>query len=122
MGSGKLILHGNGYTSISPDGSNKLTRLSPWKIQPKGAPNIQNGNETAKTPGGSNSNMDHVSSKDLQEAPPLATSTLQSPHLGTYKNILKILVSQQGMPQSLEKLIAMLTCMTPVLAGLTNQT
>ena len=38
--SGKLILQGKGYACISPDVSNQLF---PWKIQPKGAPGIQNG-------------------------------------------------------------------------------
>ena len=99
MGSGKLILQGNGYASISPGGSNKLTRLSPWKIQPKGAPNIQNGNKTTKTSGGRNSNMDHVSSKDLQETPTLATKHYNLPTWGHIKT-LKNLVSQQGMPPS----------------------
>ena len=45
------------------------------KIQPYGAPGIQNADET-KTPGGRNSNTGHGSSKDLQKGPPLATSTL----------------------------------------------
>ena len=71
--SGKLILQGKGYACISPDGSNKLF---PWKIQPKGAPDIQNGDETTRTLGRINSNTGHDGSKDLQEAPPSASSTL----------------------------------------------
>ena len=47
--SGKLILQGKGYACISPGRSNKLF---PWKIRPKGAPNIQNGDETTRTLGG----------------------------------------------------------------------
>ena len=73
--SGKLILQGKGYVCISPDGSNELTWLPLQKIQPKGAPGIQNGDET-RTPGGRNSSTGHGSSKDLQEAPPSAASTL----------------------------------------------
>jgi len=46
------------------------------KIQPKGAPGLQNRDKTTKTPGGRNSNTGHGGSKDLQEAPPLETSTL----------------------------------------------
>ena len=62
-----------GYACISPDGSNKLF---PQKIRPKGAPDIQNGNETTRTPGRRNSNMGHGGSKDLQKALPSAASTL----------------------------------------------
>ena len=47
------------------------TNFFPWKIRPKGAHDIQNGDET-RTPGGRNSNMGHGGSKDLQKAPPLA--------------------------------------------------
>ena len=47
----KLILQEKGYTSISPDRSNKLTWLPLQKIQPKGAPNIQTRDKTSKTPG-----------------------------------------------------------------------
>ena len=58
-----------------PDGSNKLTWLPLRKIRPKGAPGIQNGDETTRTPEGRNSNMGHGGSKD-QEVPPSAASTL----------------------------------------------
>ena len=34
----KLILQGRGYACLSLDGSNELTWLLLWKIQPKGAP------------------------------------------------------------------------------------
>ena len=54
--SGKLILQGKGYACISPDGSDELTWLPLRKIQPKGALDIQNRNETTKNPGGRNSN------------------------------------------------------------------
>ena len=84
--SGKLILQGKGYACISPNGSNELTWLRLPKIRLKGAPSLQNREETTKTPGGRNSNMGHGGSKDLQEAPPSAASTLWSPHLGTNKN------------------------------------
>ena len=47
--SGKLISWGKGDACISPDGSKKLF---PRKIRPKGAPNIQNGDKTTRTPGG----------------------------------------------------------------------
>ena len=84
--SGKLILQGKGYACISPDGSNELTWLPLRKIQPKGAPGLQNGDGTTRTPGGRNSNTGHGGSKDLQEAPPSAASPLCSPNLGTNKN------------------------------------
>ena len=74
--SGKLILQGKGYASISKDGSNKLIWLPLQEIQPKGTLGIQTGDETTKTPEGRNSNVGHVGSKDIQEAPPSATSTL----------------------------------------------
>ena len=74
--SGKLILPGRGYAFISPDGSNELTWLPLRKIPPKGAPGLQNGDETTRTPGGRNSNMGHDGSKDVQEAPPSVASPL----------------------------------------------
>ena len=74
--SGKLILQGKGFASIPPDGSNELTWLPLRKISPKGAPGLQNGDETTRTLGGRNSNMGHGGSKDLQEAPPLVASPL----------------------------------------------
>ena len=84
--SGKLILQGKGYACIFPDGSTELAWLPLWKIQPKGALGLQNRDETTNIPGGRNSNTGHGGSKDLLEAPPLAASTLFSPHLGTNKN------------------------------------
>ena len=84
--SGKLILQGKGFASISPDGSNELTWLPLQKIRPKGAPGLQNGDGTTRTPGGRNSNTGHGGSKDLQEAPPSAASPLCSPNLWTNKN------------------------------------
>ena len=112
--SGKLIFQGKGYACISPDVSNKLF---PWKIRPKGAPNIQNGDETTRTPGGRNSNAGHHGSKDLQKALPSAASTYDLPSWRQIKiltNKVKNLTSQQEMPQSPENLpITMLTCSTP---------
>ena len=74
--SGKLILQGKGYACISPDGSNKLTWLPLQKIRLKGAPGLQNGDGTTKTPGGRNSNMGHAGSNDLQETSPSVASPL----------------------------------------------
>ena len=54
--SGKLILQGKGFACISPDGSKELTWLPLWKIQTKGAPDIQNRDKTTKNRGGRNSN------------------------------------------------------------------
>ena len=123
----KLILQGKGHTCISPDGSNTLTWRPSQKIRPKGAPDIQSGDEPTKTPGGRNSNTDLVGSKDFQKAPPSAASTLQPPTWGQIKtltNQVKNLVSQQEMPQSPENLLiamlAPLACVTPARAGLTN--
>ena len=65
-----------GYACISLDGSNELTWLSLWKIQPKGAPGLQHRGETTKTPGRRNFNTGHGGSKDLQKAPPSEASTL----------------------------------------------
>ena len=59
----KLFLQGKGYTSNSPDGSNKFIWLPLQKIQPKGDPNIQTRDETAKTPGRRNSITSHDSLK-----------------------------------------------------------
>ena len=95
-----------------------IQKIFPWKILPKGVPGIQSGDETTKTLGGRNSNMGHVGSKNLQEALALATSTLRPSLLGTGKKTLTNqagnLVSQQGMPQSLENLLisklALLAC------------
>ena len=42
----------------------------------QGAPSLQNGDGTTRIPGRRNSNTGHGGSKDLQEAPPSATSTL----------------------------------------------
>ena len=72
----KLILQGKGYACISPDGSNKLTWLPLQKIRLKGAPGLQNGEGTTKTPGGRNSNMGHGGSKDILETPPSVASPL----------------------------------------------
>ena len=37
------------------------------QFDPRGPPDIQNGDETTRTPGGRNSNTGHDGSKDLQE-------------------------------------------------------
>ena len=66
---------GKGIFCIFPDGSNELTWLPLRKIRPKGVA-FKMETETTKTPGGRNSNMGQFGSKDLQEAPPWATSTL----------------------------------------------
>ena len=73
--SGKLILQEKGYACISPDRPNELTWLPLQKIQPKGAFSIQNRDETTQPPRERNSNTNHGSSKHLQEAPPLTSST-----------------------------------------------
>ena len=44
------------------------------KFDPRGAPAFKM--ETTRTPGGRNSNKGHRGSKDLQQMPPLAASTL----------------------------------------------
>ena len=80
--SGKLILQGKGYACISLDGSKELTRLPNWRVRPKGAPGIQNGDETTKTPGGRNSNTGPVSSKDLQGSTALGDLNLMTSALG----------------------------------------
>ena len=74
--SGKLILQEKEYACISPDGSNELTWLPLQKIRPKGAPGLQNGDGTTRTPGERNSNTGHGGSKDHQEAPSSAASPL----------------------------------------------
>ena len=82
------------------------------RFDPRGYPGIQNGDET-RSPGGRNSNMDHVGSTDFQKAPPSAASTLQSPHLGTktpLTNQAENLISQQGMPQSSENNFCCYAC------------
>ena len=63
----KLILQGKGYASISPDGSNELTWLPLRKIKPKGARDIQTGDQTTKTPGRRNSNTSHGSFKNFHK-------------------------------------------------------
>ena len=77
-------------------------------IRPKGAPSIQNGDETTKTPGRRNSNMGHVGSKDLQEDRSRRHQSYDLPTWGQIKtltNQVKNLASQQGMPQSPENLL-----------------
>ena len=74
--SGKLILQGKGYACISPVGSKELTWLPLPKIRPKGAPGLQNGDKSTRTPGGRHSTTGHGGSKDLQEAPSSAASPL----------------------------------------------
>ena len=81
--SNKLILQGKGYVSISPDVSNELTWLPLQKIQPKGTPSIQTRDETAKTPGGKNSNTSHGDFKNSQKRLHSTSLTLWSPYVGT---------------------------------------
>ena len=73
--SGKLILQGEGYACISPDGSNELTWLPLPKIRPKGASGVQNKDETKKPPGGRNFNTGHGGSENLQETAPSTLPT-----------------------------------------------
>ena len=73
--SGKLILQGKGYSSISPDGSNELNWHPLQKICPRGASSVQNKDEKTKPLGEKYSNKCHGSSKNLQEASPLMSST-----------------------------------------------
>ena len=74
--SGKLILQGKGYACISPDGSNELTWLPLWKIHLGRSSGVQNKKEMTKFPERKNSNTSHGDSKNLQETPPLMSSTL----------------------------------------------
>ena len=83
---GELFLQGKGYACISPVGSKELPWFPLPKIRPKGAPGLQNGDKSTRTPGGRHSTTGHGGSKDLQEAPSSAASPLWSPHLGTNKN------------------------------------
>ena len=46
--SGKLILQGKGYSSISPDGSNVLNQLPLRQICPRGASSVQDKDEKTK--------------------------------------------------------------------------
>ena len=82
-------------------------------IRPKGAPSIQNGDETTKTPGRRNSNMGHVGSKDLQEDCSRRHQSYDLPTLGQIKTLTnrgENSVSQQGMPWSPEYIfLAMLS-------------
>ena len=78
----KLILQGKGYASISPDGSNELTRLPLQKIQPKGAPSIQTRDETTKTPEGRNSNTSHGGFKKFPKNATLNVTDLMISLLG----------------------------------------
>ena len=125
---GKLILQGNGYACISPDGSNKLTWLPLWKIQPKGAPRLQNRDKTTKTPGGRNPNTGHGGPKDHRKRHPRQHQPYDCPtwgHIETLTSQAENLVSQQGMPRSPEYiLLAMLSLLaraSPIQA-LTNHT
>ena len=46
------------------------------RFDPRGPPAFKMETKTTKTSGGRNSNLGHVRSKDLQEAPPSVTSTV----------------------------------------------
>ena len=71
--SGKLILQGKGYACISPDGSNKISWLPLQKICPRGVTDIQDREETVKSPGGGVSSTRHGSFKNFQEMPHLTS-------------------------------------------------
>ena len=80
---------------IEADGSNKLF---PQKIRHTGAPDIQNGEETTRTPGGRNSNTDL---KIFRKHRPWWHQPYDLPTWGQIKtltNKVKNLISQQGMP------------------------
>ena len=74
--SGKLTLQGKGYACISLDGSNEISWLPLQKIRPGGASDIQDREETAKSPGGGVSSTSHGSFKNFQETPHSTSSTL----------------------------------------------
>ena len=74
--SGKLTLQGKGYACISPDGSNEISWLPLRKIRPRGASDIQDREETAKSPGGGVSSTSHGGFKNFQETPHSTSSTL----------------------------------------------
>ena len=63
----KLILQGRGYASLSLDGSNELTWLPLWKIQPKRASSIQPRDKTTKTLEEINFNTSHGGFKSFKK-------------------------------------------------------
>ena len=109
----KLILQGKEYAYISPDGSNELTRLPLWKIQPKGAPNIQTRDKTTKTSKGRNSNTSHGSFKSFQKHHTQCHRPYDFPTLGQIKtlaNQAENLISQQGMSWNPENIFLRYAC------------
>ena len=67
--SGKVILHGKGYTCISPDGANEVSWLPLRKICPWGATGIQDREKKAKSLGGGGSSTSHGGFKNFRETP-----------------------------------------------------
>ena len=115
----EINLIGKGVYLYFPRWIQQTHKASFLELDPKGAPSIQNGDETTKTPGRRNSNMGHVGSKDLQEDRSRRHQSYDLPTWGQIKtltNQVKHLVSQQEMPQSPENLLTMLAplaCTTP---------
>ena len=71
--SGKLILQGKGYACICPDGCNEISWLPLRKIRPRGATDIQDREEMAKSLGGGVSSTSHGGFKNFQEMPHLTS-------------------------------------------------
>ena len=74
--SGKLIFQGKRYAYISPDGPNEISWLPLRKIRPRGATDIQDREEMAKSLGGGVSSTSHGDFKNFQETPHSRSSTL----------------------------------------------
>ena len=67
--SGKLIFQGKRYAYISPDGPNEISWLPLRKIRPRGATDIQDRVEKAKSPGRGGSSTSHGGFTDFQNMP-----------------------------------------------------
>ena len=126
--SGKLILQGKGYACISPDGSNELTWLPLEKIRPKGAPGLQNRDETTKPQEEEIPIWAMVALKISRKHHPRRHQPYDLPTWGQIKILTdkaENLVSQQGMPRSPEYIflavLTLLACTSPIRA-LTNHT
>ena len=72
----EINLIGKGVCLYFPRWIQQTHMASSLEEPTQGAPGLQHRGETTKTPGGSNSNIGHGGSKDLQKAPPLVASTL----------------------------------------------
>ena len=73
---GKLILQGKEYACISPDRSNKISWLPLQKIHPRGATDIQDREEMAKSSRGKISSTSHGGFKIFQKTLHLMSPTL----------------------------------------------